>query len=166
MSLRKSGFTMVMMWALIPLIVLGTLPRMGCICADGTHKFFCQRHLQGTRSGGCVCCDGRSTATDAPEGGKPAGAAGRHTCCHAAPGKTSSHCLEFSTGRPCRPVIDRLELLTAGKAALDLDRVAQSPLSVAAEPMPALVPCVAAETVRGELLPPPDLVITLGVLLI
>jgi hypothetical protein len=57
-------------------------------------------------------------------------------------------------------------LLTVAKSSIDLNRVDQAPMFVAVEPVPAFVSCTAAESVRGELLPPPDLVVTLGVMLI
>src|SRR5262249_54873770 len=151
-----------LMWAMIPLIVFGSMPRMGCICADGQHKMFCQRHLQGDRSGGCVCCEGHRAVGIR----EPAAPPGKHACCQAAGGKCSSGCPSLTEGRPCRPVVDRTEIVASAKAALDLDRVDAAPLFAAVELLPAVVTPVAADFFRGESLPPPDLITTLGVLLI
>ena len=162
MSIRKTRITKVLMWAMIPLIVFGSMPRMGCICADGQHKMFCQRHLQGNRSGGCVCCQGMKAAAG---GGHSTTPVDKPACCHAG-GKCSSGCPSLTEGRPCRPVVDRSDIVTAAKAALDLDRVDAAPTFAAVELLPAVVAPVAADFFRGESLPPPDLITTLGVLLI
>ncbi len=154
------------MWVMIPVLVAGTLPRMGCICADGTHKFFCQRHRQGNRTGPCVCCEGRNARADARGREELAASAGRHSCCRGADGKRPSESPELGTGRPCKPVVDRVEIVTSAKAALDLDRLARAPLFAAVELPPAVVAAVDADYASGESPPPPDLVTTLGVLLI
>ena len=166
MPIRKTRITKVLMWAMIPLIVFGSMPRMGCICADGQHKIFCQRHLQGNRSGGCVCCQGMNAAVDGSAKHESPKTADRSGCCQAAGGKCSSGCPSLSEGRPCRPVVDRSDIMSAAKAVLDLDRVDAAPLFSAAESSPAVMTPVAADFFRGESLPPPDLITTLGVLLI
>jgi hypothetical protein len=159
MAIRKSRFTIVMMWAMIPLIVFGSLPRMGCVCANGQHKVFCERHRQGTARGPCTCCDhaksmaSSKVAHDANECGMRGD---ESTCDFPA----------IDTARPCRPVVDRAVLLTAAKSSLDLDQAAHTPLFVAAELLPTSGISIAVDYTHGELLPPPDLVITLGVMLI
>jgi len=162
MPIRKTRITKVLMWATIPLIVFGSMPRMGCICADGQHKMFCQRHLQGNRTGGCVCCQGLKAAAD--------GCAAKHSatqgCCRSVGGKCPSGCPSLTEGRPCRPVVDRSDIVTVAKSALDLDRGDAAPIFAAIEPAPAVVAPVAKDFFRGESLPPPDLITTLGVLLI
>src|SRR5579871_2442304 len=67
-SFRKR-FAIGLVWALIPLTLLGSLPRMGCICADGKHKLLCERQFHrksGCKgdSGTCSCCHGNSTKSD------------------------------------------------------------------------------------------------------
>jgi hypothetical protein len=156
----------ILTWAMIPLIVFGSLPRIGCICADGTHKAFCQRHLQGNRAGECVCCERRNVKADACESGEHQVQTAGHTCCQSAKEKCGSGCPGLSHGRPCRPVIDRTEIVTSAKSALDRDRIEQLPLFVAVELLPVIVASVEADYLRGESLPPPDLITTLGVLLI
>jgi len=166
MPIRKTRITKVLMWAMIPLIVFGSMPRMGCICADGQHKMFCQRHLQGSRSGGCVCCQGLKASANACASHQSATPSERPACCQSAGGKCASGCPSLTEGRPCRPVVDRSDIVTAAKAALDLDRVDAAPMFAAVELLPAVVAPVAADFFRGESLPPPDLITTLGVLLI
>ena len=159
MAIRKSRFTIVMMWAMIPLIVFGSLPRMGCVCANGQHKVFCERHRQGTARGPCTCCD-HAKLMASSHGGRDAndcGALGDQSKCDSP---------AIDTSRPCRPVVDRALLLTAAKSSLDLDQAAHTPLFIAAELLPASSPSIAADSTHGGLLPPPDLVITLGVMLI
>jgi hypothetical protein len=149
--------------AMIPLIVFGSLPRIGCVCADGTHKLFCQRHRQGNRIGECVCCEKRNAQADVCDAEKSASPVAGHACCQSAQGKCSSGCPGLSHGRPCRPVLDRSDIVTPAKPALDLAPVDAVPLFAAAQILPAVAD---ADYPRGESLPPPDLVTTLGVLLI
>ena len=163
MPVRKTRITKVLMWAMIPLIVFGSMPRMGCICADGKHKMFCQRHLQGNRTGPCICCNGRTAPADVCA--RSHRAAIGHSCCQSRAGKCSSGCPSLGEGRPCRPVVDRTEVVTSAKPALDLDRVDAAPLFAAVELLPAVITPVEVSCFRVEL-PPPDLITTLGVLLI
>jgi hypothetical protein len=165
MYTRKSRITKFMLWAMIPAIVFGSLPRMGCICADGQHKTFCQRHLKGTNEAGCVCCERHVAGANARRAEKPA-AAGRHACCQRAVGQGNPGCPELCAGHPCKPVVDRTEIVTSAKLALDLDRIDQTPVFGAVELLPALVSSVAADYACGKPVPPPDLITTLGVLLI
>ena len=159
MVIRKSRFTIVMMWAMIPLVVFGSVPRMGCVCANGQHKVFCERHRQGTARGPCGCCDHAKLMASSKAGrdANECGARGDESACDSP---------AFDTGRPCRPVVDRAVLLTAAKSSLDLDQSAHTPLFVAVQLKPASGPSIAADSTHGELLPPPDLGITLGVMLI
>src|SRR5262245_52510674 len=163
MAIRKIRITKVLKWVMIPLIVLGSMPRMGCVCADGQHKMFCQRHLQGNRTGGCVCCQGMKAAGDGCHSATPVD---KPACCQTAGRKCASGCPSLTEGRPCRPVVDRSDIVTAAKAALDLDRVEAAPMFAAVELLPAVIAPVATDFFRGESLPPPDLITTLGVLLI
>jgi hypothetical protein len=159
MAIRKSRFTIVMIWAMIPLIVFGSLPRLGCVCANGQHRIFCERHRQATARGQCACCDHAKLMASSKAGhdANECGARGDESACDSP---------AFDTGRPCRPVVDRAVLLTAAKSSLNLDQAAHTPLFVAVELLPASGPSIAADYTHGELLPPPDLVITLGVMLI
>jgi hypothetical protein len=159
MAIRKSRFTIVMMWAMIPLVVFGSLPRMGCVCANGQHKIFCERHRQGTAGVHCVCCDHTKVVAHSK-------AAHDANVCGSQSDESACDGAAFDTGRPCRPVVDRALLLTAAKSSLDLDQAAHTPLFAAVQLFPASGPSIAADYSHGELLPPPDPVITLGVMLI
>jgi hypothetical protein len=63
-------------------------------------------------------------------------------------------------------VIDQSVVIAAVKAVLDLDRADHTPLFLATVPAFVLAPGVSFDHARGDLPPPPDLVTTLGVLLI
>lgn len=159
MAIRKTRFTIVMMWAMIPLIVFGSLPRIGCICANGQHKTFCERHRQGTARGPCTCCDHARMAESskaAPEARK----------CEASSVESACDNPAFDLNRPCRAVVDRTVVLSLAKVVLDLDQPDHATVFITNELVSVAGPTIAAEHTRRELLPPPDLVVTLGVMLI
>jgi hypothetical protein len=160
MAIRKSRFTIVMMWAMIPLIVFGSLPRMGCICANGQHKVFCERHREGTAGGQCACCDHAKLMASSKAGPDA------NVCCRSHGDESVCESPALDTSRPCRPIVDRAVLLTAAKSSLDRDGSAHTPLFVAVQLLPSAGPSIAADYTHADLLPPPDLVITLGVMLI
>lgn len=166
MSFRKSKFSIAVMWAMIPLMVFGSLPRIGCICANGQHKFFCERHLTRAHDAQCSCCYGRQTAPSATAAKSGSCPNGVMNCCAAKRVTHHDGSPAFATDCPCRPVVDRPVVIAAVKALLDLDRVDQTPLFLATAPIFELVPSVSLDHARGNLPPPPDLVTTLGVLLI
>lgn len=155
--IRKTRFTTALMWALVPLTVFGSAPRMGCICANGQHKLFCQRNATSDADGHCNCCYGQSTS------GSKSGPA---TCCQCSQKACGSESPGVRAERPCRPVVHKAVYLTAARVALQLDQTEALPLSIAFEPLPVTVPDFVATIHHRELLPPPDLVVTLGVLLI
>jgi hypothetical protein len=168
MSIRKSRFTTALMWAMIPLTVFGSLPRMGCICANGQHKLFCERYRNCDADGRCTCCYGRATAKIRASQETQSRPGGEMTCCSHRRAGTATDCPVVGSDRPCRPVLHNAVYLNSPKLSLDLDRAdCLPPFAVLAfEPLPAIVPNIAADFMRGELLPPPDLVITFGVMLI
>jgi hypothetical protein len=148
------------LWAMIPLAFVGSVPRTGCICANGQYKTFCGRIS--FRSGGpvCNCCHGRDRSLYlAKEDGVP-------SCCHGSHSQKASSgdtCVESQ--RPCRPVLDVPLLLTNEKPSLsfaDVDLPCFVPVTV--QLLPGLV-SLFQETDAGDL-PPPDLVIQHRVLLI
>jgi hypothetical protein len=57
-------------------------------------------------------------------------------------------------------------VITAAKATLDLDQAEHTPLFLSIAAIFDLVPAMCVDHARGDLPPPPDLVTTLGVLLI
>src|SRR6266478_4078896 len=113
MAIRKSRFTIVMMWAMVPLVVFGSLPRIGCVCANGQHKAFCERHHQGAAGGQCTCCDHAKLMARSNAGHEV-------NNCGARDDQSACDSPAFDMGRPCRPVVERAVLLTAAKSSLDL----------------------------------------------
>ena len=167
MSIRKSRFSIAVMWAMIPLMVFGSLPRIGCICANGQHKFFCERHLTSAqRVPQCSCCYGRQAASNETSGDTHSCPMSGTTCCGAKRVAKNSGSPAFATDCPCRSVVDQTVVITAVKAVLDLDPASHTALVLAAVPAFVVVPAVCFDHARGDLPPPPDLVTTLGVLLI
>ena len=166
MSIRKSRISIAVMWAMIPLTVLGGLPRIGCICANGQHKFFCERHLMKAGDAKCACCYGRGAAQSELANGTHSCPSVSMDCCGAKRASHDGKLPAFGVDCPCRPVVDRSVLITPIKAVLDLDQAAHTPLFLAAVPRMAVISAVSFDHARGELPPPPDLVTTLGVLLI
>jgi len=161
--IRKTRFTVALMWALIPLTVFGSIPRMGCICANGQHKFFCQRHANSDADGRCDCCYGTTNGKNRTAAASQTTGA---TCCRCSRNRCASEFPTVHSDRPCRPVLDKPVFLGSTKASLDLDQADSTPLFVTFESVPTIVAEFVADIHRGELLPPPDLVFTFSVLLI
>jgi hypothetical protein len=154
------------MWGMIPLTVFGSVPRIGCICSNGQHKFFCERIRHGDAEGPCTCCHPKVTAKPGSPRETQTRPAGARNCC---PRNRGSEPAEFPVVRsesPCRPVVDKAVFLSVVKSALDFDRADGTPLFAAIEPLPEFGRCAAADLHNREFLPAPDLVVTLGVLLI
>jgi hypothetical protein len=166
MSIRKSRFTIAVLWAMIPLTVFAGIPRIGCICASGQHKVFCERHLMKAGGAQCACCYGRDAAKYQPANSAQACSLSTTSCCGAKRAAQDQKGPAFNTDCPCRPVVDRTVSIAAAKAVLDLDQADHTPLFLAALPIVAVVPAVSFDHARGDLPPPPDLITTLGVLLI
>lgn len=163
---RKSQISAALVWAMIPLTLFASLPRTGCICANGQHKFFCQRHLTANGNGRCCCCYGNpATKSQIADRAKSA-PSGQMSCCRRARSQPTSDLPSAHSEPGCRPVLDKPLFLTVLKASLDLDRADSMPLFLAFEPVPVLSTSIVADIHRGELLPPPDLVVTLRILLI
>src|SRR5258708_29391066 len=135
MSFRKSKFSIAVMWAMIPLMVIGSLPRIGCICANGQHKFFCERNLSGSHDTQCTCCYGRQTTASATAGNVRGCPASVLTCCGAKRVSKANDSPAFATDCPCRPVVDRPVVITAVKALFDFDQAEHTPLFLASLPI-------------------------------
>jgi hypothetical protein len=151
---------------MIPLTIFGSQPRVACICADGQHKFFCQRSRSGEVDGRCICCYGGSSETPAANRGSQQSSCGEAACCGCKRRACDSDVPGFASQRPCRPVLDKATFLSVPKSSLELARVDAAPLFVAFEPFAAIDRGTVVDFHRGELLPPPDIVIEFGVLLI
>ena len=168
MSFRKSRLSIALVWAMLPLTVLGSLPRMGCICADGQHKIFCERYRMNAADEGCVCCHGRpGKKNEVARKTDRGSAAGERACCKSKrPVHKTGELPTFCSGRPCRAVVDRPALITAVKVVLDLDQADQEPLLLALHPVSVDATSVSLEASHDNRPPPTDLITTLGVLLI
>jgi hypothetical protein len=166
MSLCKSRFSIAVMWAMLPLTVFGSMPRMGCICANGQRKVFCERHRMDARDANCVCCFGRAAAK--PETARETGRepAGERACCMSKRLAPNGQRLAVGAGAPCRSVVDRPAFVTAAKVVLDLDQSSHERLLSNAVPISAIVSQLGCENSRGHEPLRPDLITTLGVLLI
>jgi hypothetical protein len=171
MFLHAPRFSVFMMWALIPLTVVGSLPRIGCICANGNHKLFCQRHLNRrcldhSESAGnsalCACCY-KSAATHAS---RPTTSLSRAVagCCHHNHRPSNEKSVKAGC---CTPLvgIPVLPPVAQNVAAPDLS-AAQALLidTIDLLAMPATFPT--RVSVRNPDLPVPDLVIAHQVFLI
>ena len=160
---HKTRFAAVLIWAMIPLTVFASLPRVGCICANGQHKFYCERSRMSGSEGLCTCCYGKGPAKAAVQGATSTPMA----CCGHERSRCANRMAAVASDRPCRPVLDRSIFVQGAKASsIDLARAEHAPLFTAVGLLPLLACGVAHDFDRRELLPPPDLVITLGVLLI
>lgn len=100
-----------LVWAMIPLTILGSLPRIGCICADGQRKLLCQRLFRTessckTSTGSCSCCH-RSAAKNGRQVAKQSHVAGVKSCCAARQSHGSPlHGKQLGSGRCCTPEIN------------------------------------------------------------
>ena len=167
MSFRESRFSIALVWAMLPLTVFAGLPRMGCICASGEHKFFCERHRMAAGDGGCICCYGRPGDRRRTEHTTNVASAGEKACCKSKRLANQSRTQPtLCSGRPCRSVVDQTPLITAVKVVLEFDRAGHVPLSLAVVPTSMADTRVEFDRARDNLRPPPDLITTLGVLLI
>jgi len=151
---------------MVALTVFGGVPRLGCICANGQHKFFCERQGNCGAGARCICCFGKATAKSG-NGRRPRNApSGGMACCRRARDLHRPLSVAIDADRPCRPIIDQSVLLSGASPSLDLDGVVHTPLFVASEGLPAIGLCTEVNVNRAEPLPPPGLVGTFGVLLI
>lgn len=143
-------------WALIPLLMVGSLPRVSCLCADGEHKLLCERALFSV---------GQS-AMD------PTQKASRHPCCRAAGAPriaiaSQKSCCQRQTsaatcdeiGQSCRPLFDVPAFVATATNVLS-DHLADIAGPIAEKITPAVR--LAADACRQErwhITPAPDLVI-------
>jgi hypothetical protein len=166
MSVRTSRFTIVFIWAMIPLTVFGGLPRVGCICADGQHKFFCQRHPWQEPGRPCNCCFAPSAATDNAARHRPWNRANEMTCCQAQRQERKPTAEGVAATRPCRPVLENAAFLGDSRTQVDVDRAFHAPSFLAFEPLPVVGRGLEVGAHRGHSLPLPDPLVRFGVMLI
>ena len=93
-------------WGMVPLMVVGGLPRVGCVCADGQHKVICERLSQADAAGIRESADAGSESRNKRECCRNAGGEKRvrgvRDCCA---GERLSH-RALATGRCCRLDVD------------------------------------------------------------
>lgn len=63
MRFRRNHFAAAIMWGMIPLALLGSMPGAGCICANGQYKLFCCAGALG--HAGCSAQEGGVTSPSA-----------------------------------------------------------------------------------------------------
>lgn len=90
-------------WALIPLLLVGSLPRVSCLCADGEHKLVCERVLLASSQSPVrthqlsasrrSCCHGTSATRQNAVASKACCAQRRVATCD-------------ENGQSCRPLFD------------------------------------------------------------
>jgi len=77
MNFVGNTLSAIFVWVMIPLTLLSGTPLGGCVCANGQHRFFCQRLNSGNGDSAsttaCSCCHIQS--------GPNAAANRRSTCC-------------------------------------------------------------------------------------
>lgn len=158
MRFRNSYYSIALAWAMLPLTVFAGLPRMACICANGQHKFFCERHRMTANDEDCVCCYGRVRENRA--------VARMRSCCTSQRVAQNAGPTACKSGRPCQSVVEQPAIIAAAKVVLDLDRADHEPFLLAAVPMLVCDSHLTLGAARGDVPPHPDRVATLGVLLI
>lgn len=162
----RSRIAKVVVWAMLPLMLLSALPRMGCICANGQYKLFCERHGNdgcrqhddGTATGLCSCCHkgvvtGRSPSKVQTSGG----------CCQRKAGSSNGPSV---SQRCCKSVVVTPLLPPVLKSVVvpDLTVLVLSTIDFDFVGTQLTVPTY--ELVRNPRLPVPDLLIAHQIFLI
>lgn len=171
----RKKLSIAVLWAMIPLTVLGSTPHTGCICANGQYKLFCGRHVQGScqrgadalvPEGGCICCH-RSH-------GRPVAKTINHrervplTCCgHRGHGHPNPQGIaQSNTDRCCKPVVTAAEMPPVVEVVSVADLSAEQPLIPAIDLPKPVVHCVSADVAWERALPAADLIVAHQVFLI
>jgi hypothetical protein len=153
------------LWAMMPVTLVSGMPRLGCICANGQYKLFCERllHFGGPHEGqpsptsGCCCC--RKSHADRHAAMKSVA----ECCCHAAGGASA----RLRAQSCCKPVIGMPTVAPAVLRILAPDLGGQMSLVCPLDFLqPAPVVTSSAGMARNPELPVPDLIIAHQVLLI
>ncbi|MGQ0634823.1 MAG: hypothetical protein ACT4QC_09450 [Planctomycetaceae bacterium] len=161
---RQSPFSRLVAAALVTLTVFGTIPRIGCLCADGARKFFCQRLRSRAATGPCACGDSAAQVLAGRSAGSPQSRSVAGCRNRRADTRTEGRWVASSSA--CRLVVESRFSRTDGRNLAELmpphqagyfDGAIQSGLRVAGKAILAT---------RLTSLPPPDIVIAFGVLLI
>lgn len=144
--------------ALVTLVAftLGAAPRVGCICADGSYKLFCQRRDSTTGSGGsCSCCKTEQGCCQASTrcSDNERGDGGRHL--PKGGGVAAQRC--------CHPVLNvpAAAVKEVGKEQVHRDLSVGDLVMMAASPMPATPATIQGGRCGYSASPHVDLVIAL-----
>jgi hypothetical protein len=167
---RTHRISVVLLWGLILLTFVGSLPRIGCLCADGRQKLFCcgasdrccalLGHRADSLEPRSCCRKGSSVASASPVGTKAGGCphCGRNGSRRPAPVSLSSRGCVPLVGIPLLPPVETSVAPTA--AAIQ---------SLWIEPIDRAEPAIAVpqgRATRNRHLPIPDRLIAHQVFLI
>lgn len=163
MHFRRSQFAAAIMWGMIPLALLGSMPGAACICANGHYKLFCCAGALG--HAGCNERNGGVTSPSASYScpfcrGEKSASRTAHVCCSSGQSQSSP------TGKCC-------QLVARSPAAVSAEVVPPaSDVFVVAILPPALnlslvvLPTISKHVEQIDTGPPIDRVIVLRCLLI
>ncbi|MBI3863188.1 MAG: hypothetical protein HY290_14955 [Planctomycetia bacterium] len=141
-------------WALVPLIAVGGMPRISCICPGGQHKLFCDKPLDK------ACCQATSEQPS------------NRSCCHKSAGHGPARKLQQSAGATLTNAGCTRYLVSPSVPTLQKIVSTPNPLPDWAtfDPAPALLAVLSSASVsecdRDYALPVPDLIIAHQVFLI
>lgn len=149
-------------WAMIPLNLLRSTPIMGCVCANGQHKFLCQRRNAETSDSAttvCSCCH--------PDSRHASGKSSSHSCCARRARSLAGESGPAVSTRCCQSVLEIPSPSVVGEKVVANDDQA-CPVHIA-RAVDDVFPVLAQNTFqvgsKGDL-PPPDFVILHQVFLI
>ncbi len=170
MHSARGRLQVVMLWSMVPLTFLSSMPRIGCICANGDYKLFCDGHYgtccqqvtKGPSDSHACCCCHRSHRASA-EGNVSADGNSTKDCCHRSGG---GHSRVAPAKRCCTPVAGMTVLPRASQPVSVPDVRAQLLQFCLVDSFQSPVGFPAVVSTRSPDLPVPDLVIAHQVLVI
>ena len=93
-----------MVWVAIPFVIASGMPRVGCVCASGDHRPFCQGYQSTGPNHAKSCCAGSGCeACKTETANKTHGDRSDRPCCGSSNPSTSSGVAE--SGRCCQPYL-------------------------------------------------------------
>lgn len=167
---RGARLNALVLWALVPLTVAGSLPRTGCICANGDYKLWfaaapsrccLEADPPAKAAGQCASCHRADRTERAPKSsdGHDGG-----SCCHTTGSPAS--CPTVIASRCCTPVVG-VPVLPPAKDEVAVPHDDSSPaLLVVPMAQVSVAASAAVAEVRNTDLPAPDLLIVHQVFLI
>lgn len=165
----RNALSTAVVWAMLPLTLLGGMPRLGCVCANGRQKLCCDcqrsgscgRAENGSAAGPSACCGrsaGGSAATQAavPQPEACAGCCG-HSDSTTRPGQPSQ--VQPPVERCCQGVVFHTALPSVAETATAPSHDWQPLLAPTLDQPRTAVVCAAVEQTRQSTLPVTDLLI-------